>query len=244
MGRLRVHIFLSGLDYEFDQVRGEILRKDPKLDLENTYAYVRREYQQRQTMGSSRPISESSVMLANRTQQGTSGSSKNPRKSNNLKCSHYGEPVYVHIPKALRNKLDPCAKRCVFIGYSEFQKGYRCYDPQTLRLHVTLDASFHESEPYYSGGVATHPLQGESSSKENVLQEGGVEFFQLEEMNEQFGIPEIENEVSVPASIPLEVGPKSMSVPVSVSLEVGPESQVVLLEDRSESPMLAELPVI
>ncbi|KAF2312261.1 hypothetical protein GH714_029499 [Hevea brasiliensis] len=53
-----------------------------------------------------------------------------------------------------------------------------------------------------NGGVATHPLQGESSSKENVLQEG-VEFFQLEEMNEQFGIPEIENEVSVPTSIPL-----------------------------------------
>ena len=29
MHRLRVHIFLSGLDSEFEQVRGEILRKDP-----------------------------------------------------------------------------------------------------------------------------------------------------------------------------------------------------------------------
>ncbi|KAF2322161.1 hypothetical protein GH714_008033 [Hevea brasiliensis] len=63
-------------------------------------------------------------------------------------------------------------------------------------------------------------------------------------MNEQFGIPEIENEVSVLASVPLEVRPKSVSVPASVPLEVGPESQVVPLEDRSESPMLAELPVI
>ncbi|KAL5834212.1 hypothetical protein ACOSQ4_013709 [Xanthoceras sorbifolium] len=34
MARLRVHIFLSGLDSEFDQVRGEILRKDPKFDLQ------------------------------------------------------------------------------------------------------------------------------------------------------------------------------------------------------------------
>ena len=49
MARLRVHIFLSGLDSEFDQVCGEILRKDPKLDLESTYAYVRKEYQQIQT---------------------------------------------------------------------------------------------------------------------------------------------------------------------------------------------------
>ena len=50
--------------------------------------------------------------------------------------------VYVHIPKILRNKLDPCEKRCVFVGYSEFHKGYRCYDPQTRKLHVTLDAYF------------------------------------------------------------------------------------------------------
>ncbi|KAJ8768201.1 hypothetical protein K2173_021141 [Erythroxylum novogranatense] len=56
MAKLRVHIFLSGLDAEFDKVRGEILQKDPKLDLENTYAYVRREAQQRQIMGNSRPL--------------------------------------------------------------------------------------------------------------------------------------------------------------------------------------------
>lgn len=44
MSRLRVHIFLSGLDHEFGQVCGEILRKDPKLDLESSYAYVRGEF--------------------------------------------------------------------------------------------------------------------------------------------------------------------------------------------------------
>nr|GEX41370.1 hypothetical protein [Tanacetum cinerariifolium] len=36
MTTLHVHIFLSGLDFEFDQVRGEILRKDKKLDLERS----------------------------------------------------------------------------------------------------------------------------------------------------------------------------------------------------------------
>uniref|UniRef100_A0A2C9WKE7 Retrotransposon gag domain-containing protein n=1 Tax=Manihot esculenta TaxID=3983 RepID=A0A2C9WKE7_MANES len=35
MARLRVHIFLNGLDPEFDHVDGEILRKDPKLNLES-----------------------------------------------------------------------------------------------------------------------------------------------------------------------------------------------------------------
>nr|GMC69464.1 putative transcription factor interactor and regulator CCHC(Zn) family [Ipomoea batatas] len=41
MTRLQVHIFLAGLDPEFNQARSEILRKDPPLDLESCYAYVR-----------------------------------------------------------------------------------------------------------------------------------------------------------------------------------------------------------
>ncbi|KAH9766022.1 hypothetical protein KPL70_002047 [Citrus sinensis] len=41
--RLRVHIFLAGLDEEFDQVRGEILRKDIIPDLEECYSLIRRE---------------------------------------------------------------------------------------------------------------------------------------------------------------------------------------------------------
>ena len=41
--RLRVHIFLAGLDNELEQIRGEILRKDPVPELEEVYALVRRE---------------------------------------------------------------------------------------------------------------------------------------------------------------------------------------------------------
>ena len=41
--RQRVHIFLVGLDGDFEQVRGEILRKDPLPDLEERYALIRRE---------------------------------------------------------------------------------------------------------------------------------------------------------------------------------------------------------
>ena len=39
----RVHIFLVGLDGDFEQVRGEILHKDPLPDLEERYALIRRE---------------------------------------------------------------------------------------------------------------------------------------------------------------------------------------------------------
>ncbi|XP_068667652.1 uncharacterized protein [Aristolochia californica] len=50
--RLRVHIFLNGLDAELEQVRGEILRKDLILDLEEAYAYVRRDSICRTTLNS------------------------------------------------------------------------------------------------------------------------------------------------------------------------------------------------
>ena len=41
--RQRVHIFLAGLGGDFEQVRGEILCKNPFFDLEKCYALIRRE---------------------------------------------------------------------------------------------------------------------------------------------------------------------------------------------------------
>ena len=38
--RQRVHIFLAGLGGDFEQVRGEILRKDPLPGLEECYALI------------------------------------------------------------------------------------------------------------------------------------------------------------------------------------------------------------
>ena len=38
----------------------------------------------------------------------------------NLEPRIFGCTVYVHIPKVLRSKLDPCAQRCVFMGYFNF----------------------------------------------------------------------------------------------------------------------------
>ena len=49
---------------------------------------------------------------------------------------------------------------------------------------MTLDASFRELEPYYSGGVSKNSLQGESSSEENG---GGDEFIELENIQQESG---------------------------------------------------------
>ncbi|KAH9754441.1 hypothetical protein KPL71_015444 [Citrus sinensis] len=66
--RLRVHIFLAGLDEEFDQVRGEILRKDIITDLEECYSLIRRE-DVRQSKLNKKVDSETSAMIARQQPQ-------------------------------------------------------------------------------------------------------------------------------------------------------------------------------
>ena len=70
----------------------------------------------------------------------------------------FGFTVFVHAHAPKRNKLDPGALECVFLGYSSTQKGYKCYDPISQKLYVSLDVTFFEHTPYYS-------LQGESVSE-------------------------------------------------------------------------------
>jgi hypothetical protein len=39
----------------------------------------------------------------------------------------FGCPVYFHVPKEKRTKLDPSSKKGTFVGYSESSKEYRIY---------------------------------------------------------------------------------------------------------------------
>jgi hypothetical protein len=61
---LWVHIFLNGLDAEFKQIQGEILRKDPALILEETYVNVHRDYIHRAAFNGKSKHSESYVIVA------------------------------------------------------------------------------------------------------------------------------------------------------------------------------------
>ncbi|KAJ8636976.1 hypothetical protein MRB53_011243 [Persea americana] len=85
----RVHIFLAGLDGEFEQIRGEILRKDPIPELEECYALVHREYVRRTTMNGEPENSEASAMVTrNRSNQNwPSQHHRDPRKRNSKKTS-------------------------------------------------------------------------------------------------------------------------------------------------------------
>ncbi len=61
----------------------------------------------------------------------------------------FGCITYVHVPDEKRSKLDPKVKKCIFIGYSLEQKGYRCFNPSGWKLQVSKDVVFDEMVRWY-----------------------------------------------------------------------------------------------
>jgi hypothetical protein len=73
--------------------------------------------------------------------------------SKKLDVSHlrvFGCIAYMHVPDEKRSKLDPKVEKCIFIGYSLEQKGYRCFNPSIRKLQVIRDVVFNEVVSWYS----------------------------------------------------------------------------------------------
>ncbi|KAB2605310.1 hypothetical protein D8674_005027 [Pyrus ussuriensis x Pyrus communis] len=73
----------------------------------------------------------------------------------------FGCTCYVHIQANHRDKLEPRAIKCVFMGYSSSQKGYKCYNPHTGKLVVSRDVRFDELVPFFNNH-SPNSSQGES----------------------------------------------------------------------------------
>ncbi len=71
------------------------------------------------------------------------------KKPNVSHLKVFGCIAYVHVPDEKRSKLDPKAEKCIFIGYSLEQKGYRCFNPSTRKLQVSRDVVFDEMVSWY-----------------------------------------------------------------------------------------------
>ena len=61
----------------------------------------------------------------------------------------FGSIAYVHVPREKRRKLDAKAEKCILVGYSDEQKGYKCYNPRTKQARVSRDVVFDESASWY-----------------------------------------------------------------------------------------------
>ncbi|KAL2479639.1 Integrase catalytic domain-containing protein [Abeliophyllum distichum] len=79
----------------------------------------------------------------------------------------FGCVALVHLHKNQRTKLDPCAVRCLFLGYGLHKKGFRCYDSTTNRTYITMDVTFLESKNFYPSPVPNSSLQGKNKVEES-----------------------------------------------------------------------------
>ena len=62
----------------------------------------------------------------------------------------FGCTCFDHILTSGQDKLSAKATKCIFLGYSRLQKGYRCYSLQTHRYFLSTDVTFFEDSPFFS----------------------------------------------------------------------------------------------
>ena len=111
----------------------------------------------------------------------------------------FGCTAFVHIHKSQRSKLDPTATKCIFLGYSPNQKGYKCYSPTTKKFYTSMDVTFFENQPFYPKTA----IQGENWSTDEF----------------QFWETEISTTSPLSSSLPPQTD-TTLSVPENNSLDV------------------------
>ncbi|KAG6495208.1 hypothetical protein ZIOFF_043001 [Zingiber officinale] len=93
----------------------------------------------------------------------------------------FGSLCYVHMQDSQRSKLDAKAVKCVFVGYNERRKGWRCLDPTTNKCVVSRNGIFDEISSYHfeeppreENDMVTLPLSRFPENSSLETQEGGV----------------------------------------------------------------------
>ena len=71
-----------------------------------------------------------------------------------FECTCFVRDVRSHV-----SKLDPKSLKCIFLGYSQVQKGYRCYCPSLRRYLVFVDVTFLGNTSFSQDPI--HTSQGE-----------------------------------------------------------------------------------
>ena len=76
----------------------------------------------------------------------------------------------MHILNEKRKKLDPESEKCILVGYSLEQKGYKFFNPFTWKVYVSRDVVFDESTSWYKPEPT--PPEPSTNDLENTKDDG------------------------------------------------------------------------
>ncbi|KAI3769398.1 hypothetical protein L6452_00500 [Arctium lappa] len=110
----------------------------------------------------------------------------------------FGCTCFVLRPHVERDKLSSRSAVCVFLGYGDEQKGYRCFDPTSQKLYVSRHVVFLEHIPFYSIPINAHNLKK-------------LDVFNLESFSEQ------EDSTQTPDSSPTEENATGTPIPDTIA---------------------------
>jgi hypothetical protein len=145
------------------------------------------------------------------------------RVSTDLTLKNFGCTAFVHEHKNV-GKLEPRAIKCVFVGYSPTQKGYKCFDPKNKKMYVTMDVTFFENKYFFDD---THLQVG--NLKEDSFQTEDMNFFN------NLSLPESQSSKTY-SFAPTENGHDSLSDPTpDMSKELGESEPTFPHEENHEN---------
>jgi hypothetical protein len=83
----------------------------------------------------------------------------------------FGCPVYIHVPKDKRLKLEPSGKKGIFVGYSETSKAFRIYIPGQRQIEVSRDVTFDEMKAFHKSRESLQEIQESEEPAQPISEE-------------------------------------------------------------------------
>ena len=87
----------------------------------------------------------------------------------------FGYLAYVHVNDEHRKKLDDKSEKCIFIGYSEYSKAYRFFNPVSHKVVVSRDAIFDEGGSWKSQKYQTFIFDNGMFEENDSNDQGSVQ---------------------------------------------------------------------
>ncbi|KAL8161569.1 hypothetical protein V2J09_013058 [Rumex salicifolius] len=111
----------------------------------------------------------------------------------------FGCVCYVFVPEQRRAKMEKKVIRCIFVGYDQQRKGWRCIDPTTNKAYVSRHVVFDEGTSWWGHDNVVLPYSG------NVLEEEQVQPQEEQSVINDSG-PDVQSLRSQSASSPWKSG--------------------------------------